>query len=143
MGFFDIFKRKPGGTDFGNLLRGVASQATGGILGHGTMMISEKDADKRDLSDADYEYKYGYKKDGKTPAVMPYLQQAAGAVLYGAASGLDNFNQTGANASNAKDQGSTSANLKKGAVDSFLNANGKYILLVIAGVVAYILIRKK
>lgn len=36
MGFFKkLFKRKPGGTMFGNLLRGVSSQVTGGILGSG------------------------------------------------------------------------------------------------------------
>ena len=36
MGFFKkIFKRKKGGTFFGNLLRSTASAATGGILGSG------------------------------------------------------------------------------------------------------------
>lgn len=36
MGFFkNIFKRKKGGTFFGNLIRGVASTATGGLLGTG------------------------------------------------------------------------------------------------------------
>lgn len=36
MGFFKkLFKRKKGGTFFGNLLRGVAGKATGGILGSG------------------------------------------------------------------------------------------------------------
>ena len=37
MGFFKkLFKRKKGGTFFGNLLRGVSSTATGGILGSGS-----------------------------------------------------------------------------------------------------------
>lgn len=36
MGFFkNIFKKKKGGTFFGNLIRGVSSKATGGILGSG------------------------------------------------------------------------------------------------------------
>jgi hypothetical protein len=36
MGFFKkLFKRKRGGTMFGNLLRGAASAATGGVLGSG------------------------------------------------------------------------------------------------------------
>jgi hypothetical protein len=36
MGFFKkLFKRKKGGTMFGNLLRGAASAATGGVLGSG------------------------------------------------------------------------------------------------------------
>ncbi|TJY33384.1 hypothetical protein [Pontimicrobium aquaticum] len=36
MGLFgNLFKKKKGGTFFGNLLRGVSSAATGGILGSG------------------------------------------------------------------------------------------------------------
>lgn len=36
MGFFKkIFKKKKGGTFFGNLIRGASSAATGGILGSG------------------------------------------------------------------------------------------------------------
>lgn len=36
MGFFkNIFKRKKGGTKLGNLIRGVASSSTGGMLGSG------------------------------------------------------------------------------------------------------------
>lgn len=34
-----LFKKKPGGTFFGNLIRGVANKATGGILGTGAHMI--------------------------------------------------------------------------------------------------------
>jgi hypothetical protein len=34
-----IFKKKPGGTLFGNLLRSGASMATGGLLGSGKNMI--------------------------------------------------------------------------------------------------------
>ncbi len=40
MGFLkNLFKKKPGGTFFGNLLRGVSSAATGGILGSGANRI--------------------------------------------------------------------------------------------------------
>ncbi|UAY54794.1 hypothetical protein [Arachidicoccus terrestris] len=34
-----LFSKKPGGTFFGNLLRGVANTATGGLLGNGDNMI--------------------------------------------------------------------------------------------------------
>jgi len=37
--FKNLFKKKPGGTLVGNLLRGVANQATGGILGNGAARI--------------------------------------------------------------------------------------------------------
>lgn len=37
MGFFKkLFKRKKGGTFFGNLIRGVSNKASGGILGSGS-----------------------------------------------------------------------------------------------------------
>ena len=39
MGFFsNIFKKKKGGTFAGNLIRGVVSNATGGILGNGSQL---------------------------------------------------------------------------------------------------------
>lgn len=44
MGFLkNIFKRKVGGTFFGNLLRSVAHTATGGLLGNGAMMLHAGD----------------------------------------------------------------------------------------------------
>lgn len=40
MGFLKkMFKKKPGGTFFGNLVRGTASKYTGGILGNGKHMV--------------------------------------------------------------------------------------------------------
>lgn len=52
MGFFkDLFKRKKGGTLVGNLIRGVASSATGGVLGNGTQLRAweaEQEAKKFD-----------------------------------------------------------------------------------------------
>lgn len=40
MGFLSgLFKKKPGGTFFGNLIRGVTSSATGGMLGSGANRI--------------------------------------------------------------------------------------------------------
>lgn len=44
MGFFS---RKPGGTFFGNLVRGFAKNASGGLLGGGGMMISQQDYDSK------------------------------------------------------------------------------------------------
>lgn len=39
MGFFkNLFKKKKGGTFVGNLIRGVASTATGGLLGNGAQL---------------------------------------------------------------------------------------------------------
>ncbi len=39
MGFFkNIFKKKKGGTLFGNLIRGVANKASGGVLGNGEQL---------------------------------------------------------------------------------------------------------
>lgn len=71
-----LFKRKPGGTVIGNLIRGVANTASGGVLGNGQMMITQQDADKRDLSDADYQAKYGQTKDGAiVPGAIPVVDQ--------------------------------------------------------------------
>lgn len=35
----NLFKRKPGGTFVGNLIRGAANKFSGGLLGNGAMMI--------------------------------------------------------------------------------------------------------
>lgn len=37
-----IFKSKPGGTFLGNLIRGVANKASGGILGNGVMLAASQ-----------------------------------------------------------------------------------------------------
>ncbi len=76
----NLFKRKPGGTVLGNILRKTANTVAGvipfvggvasKIVGQGAMMISQEDADKRDLSDADYVAKYGVLKDGRAPSVL-------------------------------------------------------------------------
>lgn len=39
-----IFKRKPGGTFFGNLIRRTANQLSGGVLGNGAMMLDAQPA---------------------------------------------------------------------------------------------------
>lgn len=42
MSFFkNIFKKKPGGTFVGNLIRGVANKYSFGLLGNGAMMLKE------------------------------------------------------------------------------------------------------
>jgi hypothetical protein len=67
-----LFKRKPGGTMLGNLIRGAANKASGGVLGNGSMMITQDQADLRDLTDADYVAKYGKTKTGVLmPKVVP------------------------------------------------------------------------
>lgn len=52
--FARIFKRKPGGTMVGNLIRSVAKGYTGGLLGNGAMKLQEgetiEDANARLLS---------------------------------------------------------------------------------------------
>jgi len=40
-----LFKRKPGGTAVGNILRGVSHDLTGGLLGNGAMMIKQGETD--------------------------------------------------------------------------------------------------
>ncbi len=129
MGLFSgIFKRKPGGTMFGNLLRGVAHQASGGVLGNGVMMISQEDAGKRDNA-------------GIQPNVNPYLQQATGAFLHGGATGLNNLNQTGTNASNTYG-GTFASNAQAGGIKSVAMQYGKY-LVIIAGVLVFFFMLKK
>lgn len=45
MSFFkDLFKRKPGGTFLGNLLRSAAHTASGGMLGNGAMMLKSDES---------------------------------------------------------------------------------------------------
>ncbi|PSL43412.1 hypothetical protein CLV51_108101 [Chitinophaga niastensis] len=76
----NLFKRKPGGTLLGNILRKTGSTVAGiipfvggvasKIVGQGAMMISQEDADKRDMSDSDYQAKYGVQKDGRAIPVF-------------------------------------------------------------------------
>jgi hypothetical protein len=51
MNFKDLFKRKPGGTTLGNLLRGAA-HSFNPLLGNGLMKISDADAAARDAASA-------------------------------------------------------------------------------------------
>ena len=52
MGFFkNIFKKKKGGTFVGNLIRGVASTATGGVLGSGAGLANwEAEQEAKELN---------------------------------------------------------------------------------------------
>lgn len=75
MGFLsNIFKKKPGGTVVGNLIRGVVNKASSGVLGTGAGMISQKDYDKRVLTDVEFYSRYGETKNG---VVLPEYQQTA------------------------------------------------------------------
>ncbi|WP_143306855.1 hypothetical protein [Chitinophaga vietnamensis] len=96
----NLFKRKPGGTFFGNLLRKTANTVAGAIpfvggiaskiVGQGAMMISQEEADKRDLSDADYVAKYGQMKDGRPASVLnPAGQQLLATAATGAVAGAN------------------------------------------------------
>jgi hypothetical protein len=60
----ELFQRKPGGTAVGNLLRTVTGIFTNGTFGTGANMITQKQADMRDLSDTLYIQKYGETKSG-------------------------------------------------------------------------------
>lgn len=67
-----LFKRKPGGTVLGNLVRGAVKTATGGILGNGALMISKEQ----------YEAKQrGEKTDNARET--KYIQESIGAGLNG------------------------------------------------------------
>lgn len=52
MAFFDIFKRKPGGTGLGNTLRGITNRLTGGVLGNGLLMLKEGQTVKENNANA-------------------------------------------------------------------------------------------
>lgn len=77
MALKDLFKRKPGGTFVGNLLRGAANKASGGVLGNGAMMITQEQADIRDLSNDAYIAKYGKTKEGVIVAPQSVNNQIA------------------------------------------------------------------
>lgn len=65
MGFLsNVFKKKPGGTMLGNLVRGAANKATGGVLGNGAGIISQEDFDKTTLSDVEFYNRYAKTKNG-------------------------------------------------------------------------------
>lgn len=86
----DLFKRKPGGTTFGNVVRTVVSAYTGGALGQGSMMISQLDADKRDMSDDGFYKKYGVLKKDATPQNVRVIGNADALN----ATGIPSFTQT-------------------------------------------------
>lgn len=70
----NLFKRKVGGTAVGNALRVFAGAYTGGAMGNGRMMITDLEADKRDLSEADFVTKYGMTKALAVPGTLPKSQ---------------------------------------------------------------------
>lgn len=135
-----LFNRKPGGTFFGNLIRGVAKTAVGvvpgvggalsNVIGNGAMMISQEDADKRDLSEADYQAKYGKKKDGTAiPVLNQYGQGLLNSGLAGALAGTSAFTSTVQSPVDAAHAG-----------DNFIEKYWKYIIWIFplaAGVIAY------
>lgn len=71
----NLFKKKPGGTAIGNLFRKAANTATGGILGNGANMITQQEYDKKNITDAEYEMKYGLTKTGQYVNNQPPNEQ--------------------------------------------------------------------
>lgn len=67
----NLFKKKAGGTFFGNLIR----SATGGLTG---APPTQYDIDKKELSDSDFALKYGTDKRG-VPVASQTTQQAEAA----------------------------------------------------------------
>lgn len=137
-----LFSRKVGGTLFGNILRGAASGATGGILGQGAMKITQEEADRRDMSDAQYLSVYGVNKSGVNPSVLPYLQQVGGAILAGGATGIMGLNNAGVNSSSSQNTNTNSSwnnGLNQGATNSLMGQYLKYIVPVISVVVLIVL----
>lgn len=83
-GIKELFKKKPGGTFLGNALRGVVKAAAGAIpvvggtvaqmVGNGVM--TQEEYDLKNLSDSDYQSKYGITKTGaKAPQVSEIQPQ--------------------------------------------------------------------
>lgn len=76
MGLFkNLFKRKKGGTLVGNLIRGVANSATGGILGNGSMLIKDEPVNNPTIKVANPNaYQIGQNLGvNATPYVKPHL----------------------------------------------------------------------
>lgn len=123
MGFLkNLFKRKPGGTMVGNLIRGAvkAVPVVGSLFGNGAMMITPVDADKRDLSDQDFEAKYGATKDNvkSDGSVIAYLRETLGAAAYGAVQGVHNYQAAQGN--NLPANGGFVSGAKKSAIMQYL-----------------------
>lgn len=147
MGLFSkLFSRRPGGTAVGNILRTVANKATGGVLGTGAMMITQEEYDRKHLTDFEYYTKYGKNKPETNPTVLPYLTQAAGAVLAGAATSLHSFNQAGANAQTAQQYAETGATttqqLVSGAAISQSSKLMQVIIIIAAFAAAFLIFKK-
>lgn len=147
MGLFkNIFKRKPGGTFVGNMIRGAVKNVpvVGGFLGNGQMMISEEDADKRDLSDADFEAKYGKKKDGRPISALPGFVQQVGAVLGSGLPGLGNMEAGPVKYANTNVADNIQAGAQKG-ISASVKRYGGYIVggVAMLTLLLVIFLRKK
>lgn len=68
----NLFTKQVGGTSFGNLVRDFVNKGTDGLLGSGAGVMTEKQGDLRDLSDAAYLAKYAMTKEGiPHPEIKP------------------------------------------------------------------------
>lgn len=59
-----LFMKQVGGTPIGNAIRNFVNKGTDGLLGAGSGVLTEKQGDLRDLSDAAFLAKYGMTKEG-------------------------------------------------------------------------------
>lgn len=108
-----LFKRKPGGTMVGNLLRAGVRTATGGILGNGALMISKEE----------YEAKNRGEKTSNERE-KNYLLETAGAGL----AGIDNKEKTN----------TMIDKIKQGGAKSMM-----YVAGVVVGIIGLVFIAKK
>ena len=133
-----LFKRKPGGTLIGNLFRKVANAATGGILGNGAGMITQEEADARDLNDYDFFAKYGYNKPG---AVNPVNQGQTGPTYTPVYNGTGNTgvnNQTNNNgAQNSPGAGEAGKGLNLNEITDPKTTTGKIGLGILGLIILY------
>lgn len=126
MGFLNVFKRKPGGTLLGNVLRGFVKKipVVGAFMGDGAMLISQQDADKRDSKGSDF-----------VPAVLNDAgKSAVGATIAGAA---ENYRL---NPATSKITGAQNLLGPAPYIDGALNASTKKYSLVAGAVVGGLVI---
>lgn len=93
MGFLkNVFKRKEGGTFFGNIIRTVAKTYTGGILGSGAQMKQPSQPQGEMLQQAIAQSPLPAVEQPVSPMVQPinnFLKQATSGVQVGVQAGID------------------------------------------------------
>jgi hypothetical protein len=129
--FQDLFKRKPGGTTVGNLLRAgskiglnAIAPGAGALVGNGAMMITDSDAQGRDN---------GSITDAQVAKTMgKQMNEAYGAGI-GAAAMVTQENNVGGFTTNSK----------KAGIQAYFQNNWKMLAGIGAGFIGLYLIYKK